>query len=883
MASLDSPIAEALRDRYLLERELGSGGMATVYLAEDLKHQRKVAVKVLRPELAASVGAERFLQEITTAARFQHPHILPLLDSGNAGGFLYYVMPFVEGESLRGRLARQGELPVHDAVKIMIEICDALSYAHARGVVHRDIKPDNVLLSGRHALVTDFGVAKALSEATGRQQLTTAGVALGTPAYMAPEQAAGESKIDQRVDIYALGVLGYELVSGRTPFTGRTSQEVLAAHVTQPPEPLSLRRAACPPGVETVIMKCLAKRPADRWQTADELLSQLEPLATPSGGMTPTTTRPIQTVAAGSKSWARWVLVAVVAGAIAAAAALGLTRRPAEIHLGRRTQLTLSPALELDPALSPDGKFVAYVAGPFSQTRLYVRQVEGGAPVAITADSAGFARMPRWSPDGQRLLFSSPRGIEVIQAFGGVPRLLVPQGAHAWLDAAWSPDGQSIVHALDDSVFIRPMNGGAAHSVGKIAEAHSCTWSADQRWIACTSGNRQFVTNGDFGNIASSSIWVIAAGGGAAIRVSDEQSLNTSPAWLSKPASLLYVSNRDGGRDLYQVPLSRSGKPAGEAVRLTTGLNAATVSVSADGRRLVYAAFDRTTNVWSIVVPQSGSVPVARAEPVTTGNQEIEAFDISADGRWLIFDSNRGGTQQLYRMPLQGGEVEQLTNGDEPSMAPSLSRDGREIAYHTFRNGIRQLFVLPAEGGTPVQVTHDSFQNRMAFWFPDGRSIAFERNAFLPGAATRMVTRDENGRWSAPRVLLDGGDLAVPSPDGRSVLTITREGDLVIVPVSGGPPRRVLSGRRISPARGYIWAWSSDGRFVYYTGKDPTNKVFGIWRVSAAGGVPQLMVSFDDPSRYLVRPWMRVHGNRIYFSRSDQQSDVWMTEIQGER
>src|SRR5215217_9388269 len=239
--------------------------MATVYLARDLRHERLVALKVLRPELAATLGPERFLREIKLAARLQHPHILPVHDSGEASGFLYYTMPYVEGESLRARLSRQGELPIHDAVKILLEVTDALAYAHERGVVHRDIKPDNVLLSGRHALVTDFGVAKAVSEATGRQALTTAGVALGTPAYMAPEQAAGEPHIDQRVDIYALGVLGYELVSGLPPFTGRTSQEVLAAHVTQPPAPLSHHRPACPAEFEAVIMKCLAKRPADRW------------------------------------------------------------------------------------------------------------------------------------------------------------------------------------------------------------------------------------------------------------------------------------------------------------------------------------------------------------------------------------------------------------------------------------------------------------------------------------------------------------------------------------------------------------------------------------------------------------------------------------------
>ena len=292
MTAIAARLSTALADRYRLERELGQGGMATVYLAEDLKHHRKVAVKVLRPELAAVIGAERFSREIEVAAQLQHPHILPLLDSGQVESqgstFFFYVMPYVEGESLRERLVREGELPVHDAVKILAEVADALAAAHAKGVVHRDIKPDNVMLSGRHALVMDFGVAKAVSEAAGRQTMTTAGVALGTPAYMAPEQATADPGLDHRVDIYAVGVLGYELLAGRPPFTGRTPQEVLAAHVTQAPEHLSARRPACPPAIAAVIMCCLEKRPADRWQTAEELLHQLEPLATPSGGTTPT-------------------------------------------------------------------------------------------------------------------------------------------------------------------------------------------------------------------------------------------------------------------------------------------------------------------------------------------------------------------------------------------------------------------------------------------------------------------------------------------------------------------------------------------------------------------------------------------------------------------
>jgi len=288
MAEMIERLGSALSARYRIERELGQGGMATVYLAEDLKHHRKVAMKVLKPDLAATLGAERFLREIEVAARLTHPHILTLIDSGEADGFLYYVMPYVEGESLRARLTRQGELPVGDAVRILRDVVDALALAHSHGVVHRDIKPDNVLLMGNHAVVTDFGVAKAVSEATGRQKMTTAGVALGTPAYMAPEQAAADPNVDSRADIYAVGAMAYELLTGRPPFTGLSPQEVLAAHVTQAPDSVAKHRATLSPALAELVMRCLAKKPADRWQTASDLLHQLEVLATPSGGMQPT-------------------------------------------------------------------------------------------------------------------------------------------------------------------------------------------------------------------------------------------------------------------------------------------------------------------------------------------------------------------------------------------------------------------------------------------------------------------------------------------------------------------------------------------------------------------------------------------------------------------
>jgi eukaryotic-like serine/threonine-protein kinase len=319
-------ITAALERTYRIERELGAGGMATVYLAEDLKHHRKVAVKVLRPDLAATLGSERFLREIEVAARLQHPHILGVLNSGDAQGFFYYVMPYVEGETLRDRLTRKGELPVQEAVRLLDEIAEALAVAHRGGVVHRDIKPENILLSGRHAMVMDFGVAKAVTEASGRQQLTTAGMALGTPAYMAPEQASADPHMDGRVDIYALGVMGYEMLTGFPPFHGLNPQQTLAAHVMKEPTPIGQQRSGLSPALESVIMRCLAKRPADRFQTADELEAALEPLATPSGGMTPTGTQPVRAVAAGGGKGRLRTLAIAGAGLVLAAVAISIWR-----------------------------------------------------------------------------------------------------------------------------------------------------------------------------------------------------------------------------------------------------------------------------------------------------------------------------------------------------------------------------------------------------------------------------------------------------------------------------------------------------------------------------------------------------------------------------
>lgn len=292
MDELLDRLGQALSDKYRIARELGGGGMSRVFVAEDLQLGRKVVIKVLPPDLAAGLNIERFRREIHLAAQLQHPNVVPLHASGQADGLLYYTMPLVEGESLRTKLAREGEQPVSETIRLLRDVADALAYAHEHGVVHRDIKPDNVLVSRHHGLVTDFGVAKALTESSGGpgagERSTSVGVALGTPAYMAPEQAAADPHADHRADIYALGVLGYEMLTGRPPFTGPTPQAVLAAQVTQRPETVSALRSSVPPALAALIMRCLEKKPADRWQTADEVLQQLEAMTTPSGGTAPT-------------------------------------------------------------------------------------------------------------------------------------------------------------------------------------------------------------------------------------------------------------------------------------------------------------------------------------------------------------------------------------------------------------------------------------------------------------------------------------------------------------------------------------------------------------------------------------------------------------------
>jgi eukaryotic-like serine/threonine-protein kinase len=859
-----------LADRYHIERELGQGGMATVYLARDLRHERQVAIKVLRPDLAAVIGAERFLREIKTIAHLQHPHILGLIDSGEVGGTAYYVMPFVDGESLRDRLRREKQLPVADAVRIATEIAAALGYAHRHGVIHRDIKPENVLLHDGAALVADFGIAIAISTAGGTR-MTETGMSLGTPHYMSPEQAMGEREITARSDVYALGVVTYEMLVGEPPFTGPTAQAIIAKVLTDEPRPPTGQRKSVPPAIEAAVLTALAKLPADRFGSAGEFAAALT-----AQGPPPRSSR----LSTGPSRLAlpAVALAALVVGAGIGALAVG---RPGDARpsFGAAFKVTYEPSMEVHPALSPDGRFLAYAGGNPLQTRVYVRQVSGGRPTLLTGDSAAVEVSPSWSPDGTRILFANQHGLFSVSASGGAPRQEAPaRAAGAIIWSQWSPDGQTAAYVVADSIFLKP-TGAPPRFLATSTSLTGCRWSPDGTRLVCAAGNAYFTMVGAlFGNLAPSWIELFDVRSGARTVVTDSAGINHSPVWSGDGRSIYFASDREGPTDIYRI---RADGSRGAPERLTVGLGVQSLSLSADGRRLAYNVYRTVGNIWSVPF---GPRPMSLRDAiqVTRGNQSAENSSVSADGKLVYYDSDLSGTSQLYRVPAGGGEQERLTTENYQDFAPAPSPDGRTLAFHSTRTGSRDVFLLSLDDGSLTQVTRTPDPEVLPRWSPDGRTLAW---ALLGGTGgIRLARRDPGGAFATPTERLGWGISPNFSPDGRWLVfgsAPVGPRRLFVMPVDSGEPRSPIDSGGVPPPDVTFPKFSLDGREIMFLGADRTGMP-GIWAVPwPAGGKPELVLRFDDPVRQPYRPYWALGRDRLFVLLQESESDVWVVETEG--
>lgn len=630
MSDPQNQFATALADRYRLDRELGRGGMATVFLAHDRKHDRSVALKVLHPELAAMLGPERFLREIKVAARLQHPHILPVYDSGESAGRLWFTMPYVEGESLRDRLGRAHRLPLGEALRITREVAQGLQYAHDHGVVHRDIKPENILLTGDGStLIADFGVARSLGNAA-TERLTVAGMVVGTPTYMSPEQATSEAAIDGRSDVYALGCVLQEMLTGKPPFQGSTAQSVIAQHLTLPPPSVTALDGTVPTPVAEALRKALAKRPVDRFDSAAAFAAAL--------GIDE---RPRPRV--GGRGW-------MAAAALAALVLLALT-----FYAGRRiaprrqstsgaiasglnrklTQLTFGEGVEEWAAWSPDGARLAYVGEADGLRRLFVRTLATGAERRLSTQPRDDIQ-PAWSPDGRRLAFVRAR------AKGGK---LEPNDINGWYEEGGDIWTVELATGRETRLVEDAFNPAYSPDGGRLA--FDASWAGARRiWTSDSSGRnpRQVTSDSSEAVVHTGPRWspdgsrlafrriekiksdivVVELASQGLTRITDDNVLDMDPVWARDQRQIYFASSRGGGLNLWRVPIDPGGHPTGPPAQLTTGAgDDIEPTVSPDGKRLAFAVRGINSDLWRLPVSPTTGEPAGAPEPVvaTTGSR----------------------------------------------------------------------------------------------------------------------------------------------------------------------------------------------------------------------------------------------------------------------
>ncbi len=828
-------LAAALADRYHVERELGAGGMATVYLARDLRHERPVALKVLHPELGAVLGGDRFLAEIKTTAVLQHPNILQLFDSGIADGLLYYVMPFVEGETLRGRLAREKQLPVDEAVTIARGVAAALDYAHRHGVIHRDIKPENILLQDGQPLVADFGIALAV-KAAGGVRLTQTGLSLGTPQYMSPEQATGERELDARSDVYALAAVTYEMLAGEPPFSGSTTQAIIAKLMTEEPRAVSVLRRAVPAQVEAAVHRALEKLPADRFATAAQFGEALMSDAKTQSRKVGTSARHTPSV---FPSFRLSVLLAILAFAgLAAGFVLGR---------GRETKSSSSPPSQLaivtpgfgigmagisrQVSIAPDGETVAYFAsGTTGGGQVMLRRLDAAAPVRL--QGADFVFDVQFAPDGRSLYFDGASGNMERMPLSGGARTPLP-GVTASSFMAWQSDGTLWFNGAGLGLLRVPAGGGTPQERFR-RDAQGRTLIIQQ----VLPGDREAVVvrYPSTGTAGEAMILGLADG-------------KTTPLLEQRVVAVRYSA----GSLVYVLPDAtmdavgfdpKSHRLIGEPVHL-----AADVSLSGTG----IAQFAASANGTVVYIPAQARALVlvdrsGAARPLTDQQRNFHNPHFSPDGRRIAVDFPSQDGRDVWILDRdQGGLLTRVTF-DKDGHDPFWSADGKSIAYTSQKSGDGGTWrTRPGVGGSD-SIFASSKLAYTGIWLPDGKTMVTAATDLHPGsggdiaflrpgapqplepiAATpftegwpavspdgkllafasdqsgrlEVYVRPLSGTGSQVQVSLDGGNEPVWGPNGKELFYRRAAGmqvDLVAATVQTAPEFRVLERKTLFPA-----------------------------------------------------------------------------------
>jgi len=802
MTDVSSRLTAALADRYTIERELGAGGMATVYLAEDLKHKRKVAVKVLRPELAAVLGAERFVQEITTTASLQHPHILPLFDSGEADSFLYYVMPYIEGETLRAKLDREKQLGIDESIKITTEVADALDYAHGHNVIHRDIKPENILLQDGRPMVADFGIALAVSAAAGGR-MTETGLSLGTPHYMSPEQATAEKDITGRSDVYSLGAVLYEMLTGDPPHIGGNAQQIISKIVTEEPAPVTKARKTVPPNVAAAVAKALEKLPADRFPSAAKLVEALQD------------PKPVATMGSSSQATRRGNLSIIATSAalvvVAGVAIAGWVRSsPAPQTVRFSINLPLDASLSASRsgrsmAVSPDGKHIVY-RGPGNQ--LFVRAMDGFEVRPLPGTEGAY--YPFFSPDGASVGFYQRGNLKRSGLAGGTP-----------LQIARAASNRGSTWTADDHIIFAQSNGGlmrvavAGGPLDTLTIPNTSEGETSHRWPHAIPGGDVVLFSTYSGSAETSRTAALSLvtheihrfTGGTAPRYVEPGVM----LYATAEGSLLAVQLEDDRLALHGNPVSliedvivrSTGATAEYAVSETGTLvylrgelapqRLALVSRQGEERLL----FDQLPGLQGPRFSPRGDRIAYR--DISQGNENIWVLDVDQDvstmltfvganrypvwfanGDSIAFSSARGagGDRDLYaRAADGGGEAQPMLVREHIQWGVAWPRHGglgafREVHPDTYSD----IWVFPRDRGqapTPFLRTPDS--ERAITLSPDGNWLAYQSNE--SGKEEVYVRRfpEATGKWM---VSAGGGSEPVWSPDGREIYF--RSGDNLV-------------------------------------------------------------------------------------------------------